>query len=67
MDIWGKRLRGSTQKEEVVCFGMFEKHHKGQCGCSGESEGTASGEEVRRSEQYNGCRGCTEGAGVIGI
>lgn len=37
---------------------MFEKHHKGKCGCSRDSEGTGSGEEIR-SERCN-----REGAGV---
>lgn len=59
MDIWEKNLRNSNHMEEGVYFRMFGKHHKGQSGCSRESEGTVSGDEVRRSQPCNG-----EGAGV---
>ena len=58
MDIWGKSLKIGRHKVEGVRFGMFEKHHKGQCGCSRDGEGTGSGDEIR-SERCN-----REAAGV---
>ena len=59
MDIWGKNLKTGRHKVKRVCFEMFEKHHKGQHGCRRDSEGTESGDEMRRAEQCH--RG---GAGV---
>lgn len=59
MDVWGKNLKISRHKLEGVCFRMFEKHHKGQRGCSRDSEGTVSGDEMRRAERRH-----QEGAGV---